>query len=93
MSLSKKDIIAAVAEHTALSKVNVESVLDSFVELIQESLTEKIELAYPGLGKFSVTERAARTGRNPATGEPVEIPANTVPKFTPSKALKDSVAN
>lgn len=74
VSISQKDAIEAVG---------------SLFELIAQNLEEGHEINIAGFGKFKVTERAARTGRNPATGETIDIPAKKAFKFTPAKALKD----
>lgn len=92
MAMSKKDLVAAVSEQSGYSKKDVEAFLDAQEAVIQGWLGDHAELTLPGIGKLSVGERAARIGRNPRTGESVNIPAKKTVKFTAAKALKDSVA-
>lgn len=90
--MNKKELISAVAEKTGLPKVAVGDIIKTAGDVIQAALRKGDEAALPGLGKLTVKSRAARMGRNPKTGEEVEIPAKTVPHFSASKALKDAVA-
>ncbi|GAB3021559.1 HU family DNA-binding protein [Bowmanella dokdonensis] len=69
------------------------SAIDSLVTAIGHALARGEEVSIPGLGKFTAKQRAARTGRNPKTGESILIPASVVPSFKPAKALKDSINN
>ena len=92
MSLSKKQLVAEVAEKVGFSNKDTEAVIDALVSTVQEQLQAGEEVTLVGLGKFSVTERAARAGRNPQTGETVQIAAKKAPKFSISKTLKDLVA-
>lgn len=89
--MNKNEIIAAVAEMNDYPKTNVKNVLDATLETITDSLEagEKVDMF--GFGSFSVVERAARKGRNPATGDAIDIPASKVVKFKPAKGLKDAV--
>ncbi|WP_416149704.1 HU family DNA-binding protein [Salipaludibacillus sp. HK11] len=89
--MNKTELINAVAEKTELSKKDATSAVDSVFEVITGSLQngEKVQLI--GFGNFEVRERAARKGRNPQTGEEIEIAASNVPAFKPGKALKDAV--
>ncbi len=94
--MKKSELINTVAstltaQGTVVSKVQVEAVLDGFSKVVTQALIGNDEATLPGLGKFSANKRAARTGRNPKTGEPIEIAAATVAKFTPAKALKDAL--
>lgn len=86
------DAIAADPTNTGVSKTAIKWVLESAAAVTQRALKSGDEVTLPGLGKFTVTERAARTGRNPQTGAEIEIAARSVPKFSASKALKDAVA-
>lgn len=97
--MNKKELIDALHETTNLptdqppvTKSAIERVLDALGGVVQVELAEGNEVSLPGLGKLAVTTRAARTGRNPQTGAPVEIPARRVPTFSAAKALKDAVA-
>ncbi|MBU9711834.1 HU family DNA-binding protein [Evansella tamaricis] len=89
--MNKTELINAVAEKTDLSKKDATSAVDAVFDVITGSLQngEKVQLI--GFGNFEVRERAARKGRNPQTGEEIEIPASNVPAFKPGKALKDAV--
>lgn len=71
------------------SKKEVGQILDAIAATIQDGLDDHGEVTIPGLGKFVAKERPARTGRNPKTGDPVEIPASVAVTFKPAKALKD----
>ncbi len=89
--MNKTEFIAAIAEKAELSKKDAEKALKAFTDVVEEELKkcEKIQLV--GFGTFEVSERAAREGRNPQTGETMKIEACKVPKFKPGKALKDAV--
>ena len=92
--MNKAELIAAIAADINLQKVVVESVLESAGRVIAEHFAAAdagvdAEAVLPGLGKLKATTRAARTGRNPQTGEPVEIPERMVVKFSAGKALED----
>jgi len=90
--MNKQDLIGILASMAQLSKADVTAVLDAQTRLVHTELGHGNEITLPGIGKLSVTTRAARTGRNPATGEEMEIPAKRVPAFKALKALKDAVA-
>lgn len=89
--MTKKELIAKMAERAETTKTNTEKVLDAFQDTVIEALRNGDEVQLVGFGKFSVTERAAREGRNPQTGEPVHIAASKSPKFKPGTAFKDAV--
>ncbi len=89
--MNKNDLITKAADLTDLSKVNMSRAVDSIFDTIEQALTAGDEVRLVGFGTFSVAKRAASTGRNPRTGEPLQIPASIRPKFKPSKGLKDSV--
>ena len=84
--MNKTELVAAMAEQTNLSKKDAEAALKAFIDVVSEEL-KKGELV--GFGTFEVSERAAREGRNPQTGETMEIKASKTPKFKAGKALKD----
>ncbi|ALC81425.1 MULTISPECIES: non-specific DNA-binding protein Hbs [Bacillus] len=90
--MNKTELINAVAEASELSKKDATKAVDSVFDTILDALKsgEKIQLI--GFGNFEVRERSARKGRNPQTGEEIEIPASKVPAFKPGKALKDAVS-
>ena len=90
--MNKTELIAAVAEKTGLSKKDSDAAVNAVLNTITETLKadEKIQLV--GFGSFETKKRAARTGRNPSTGEPMDIPAARLPAFKAGKALKDAVA-
>jgi len=89
--MNKTEFAAAVAEKTELSKKDAEAAVKAFIDVVAEELKagEKVQLV--GFGTFEVSERSARQGRNPQTGETIEIAASRTPKFKAGKALKDLV--
>ena len=89
--MNKAELVNAISEKAALSKKDAEKVLDAFTETVTESLTAGEKVQIVGFGSFEVVNRAARTARNPRTGEAVEIAASKAPAFKAGKALKDSV--
>ena len=89
--MNKTELIAAVAEAAGVSKKDTEQVLNTFFDAVQTALKEDRKVQIPGFGSFEVRERAARTGRNPHTGETIEIAAAKVPAFKPGKGLKDAI--
>jgi len=91
--MNKSELIDAVASKTDLSKADAGRALDAIVESITETLSKGDKVTLIGFGTFGVSERSARTGRNPQTGDPIDIPAAKVPKFTAGKKLKDVVNN
>ena len=91
--MTKKELIAAVAEETELSKKNVELTFSAIFETIKDALAREDKIAIKGFGTFSVKQRAARTGRHPAIGETLKIPARTVPFFSAGSDLKSVVAS
>lgn len=89
--MNKTELIAAVAEAAEVSKKDSEKVLKAFVDVVTEELKKGEKVQLVGFGTFEVTERAAREGRNPQTGETMTIAASKSPKFKAGKALKDLV--
>ena len=89
--MKKTDITTFMAEHSGLTKADSEKALEALTQSIIGALERSEEVNLPGIGKFTVVTRAARTGRNPKTGEVVEIPAKKVPHCKASKTLKDAV--
>ncbi|AEH53620.1 MULTISPECIES: HU family DNA-binding protein [Heyndrickxia] len=89
--MNKTDLINAVAEATELSKKDTTKAVDAIFDTIQNALANGDKVQLIGFGNFEVRERAARKGRNPQTGEEIDIAASKVPAFKPGKALKDAV--
>jgi DNA-binding protein HU-beta len=90
--MNKTELINAVAEASELSKKDATKAVDSVFDTILDALKNGDKIQLIGFGNFEVRERSARKGRNPQTGEEIEIPASKVPAFKPGKALKDAVA-
>ena len=88
---NKTEIIDLISAETEISKSNVQRVLNSFFEAITVTLQSGKAVTFPGFGTYSVKSRAARVGRNPKTGEPINIEASNVPSFKAGKGLKDAV--
>lgn len=89
--MSKTELIAAMAEKSGLSKKDAGAALDAMLDSVKESLAKGEAVQIIGFGTFDVSERAARTGRNPQTGEEMEIAASKSVKFKSGKALKDAL--
>ena len=89
--MNKSELIQAVADASAVSKSTAGKAVDAVIDNIKKSLADNDPVTLIGFGTFSVRERAARTGRNPRTGESLEIKAAKVPIFKAGKALKDAV--
>ena len=88
--MNKSELIDAIAESADLSKAAAGRALDATVEAITGALKSDDSVSLVGFGTFSVKDRAARTGRNPQTGAPIEISAAKIPSFKAGKALKDA---
>ncbi|MCC5882828.1 MAG: HU family DNA-binding protein [Halomonas sp.] len=89
--MNKSELIEAIAASADIPKAAASRALDAMVDTVTESLKKGDTVSLVGFGTFSVKERAARTGRNPQTGQPIQISAAKVPTFKAGKALKDSV--
>ena len=89
--MNKTELVAAMAEKAELSKKDAESALKAFVDVVTDELKKGEKVQLVGFGTFEVSERAAREGRNPQTGETMKIAACKAPKFKAGKALKDEV--
>ena len=89
--MNKNDLIAAVAASAGLSKTDATQAVEGVFNTISGTLSSGGEVRLVGFGTFSVRDRAARTGRNPQTGEEIQIAAAKVPAFKAGKALKDAV--
>jgi DNA-binding protein HU-beta len=91
--MNKTELVNAVAESAELNKKDAENAVKAVLQNIEETLAKGEKVQLIGFGNFEVRERSARKGRNPQTGEEMEIPATKQPAFKPGKALKDSVNN
>ena len=89
--MTKSEFVDQVADRASLSKRDAAEAVDAVLETIENTLSRGGEISFSGFGKFSVSHRSAREGRNPATGERIQIKASKVPKFTAGAALKKSV--
>ncbi|HET7308267.1 MAG TPA: HU family DNA-binding protein [Gammaproteobacteria bacterium] len=89
--MNKSELIDAVADSAGLSKADATRAVDGVVDAISKSLKRGDQVSLVGFGTFSVKHRAARTGRNPQTGQTINIAASNVPGFKAGKALKDAV--
>lgn len=89
--MNKSQLVDAVASKSGLTKADTERAFKAFVETISEEMGKGEQVTLIGFGTFLVRERKARTGRNPRTGETIEIAASKIPAFKAGKALKDAV--
>lgn len=89
--LSKSDVVDAIAKATGLSKKDTDAVVSEFTTVIEDALKQGKEVLIHKLGAFKVTQRQARVGRNPKTGEEIKIAATKVAKFVPAKSLKEQI--
>jgi DNA-binding protein HU-beta len=89
--MNKTELVAAIAAKSELSKKDAEKALKAFSDVVSEELAQGGKVQLVGFGTFEVSERAAREGRNPHTGEAMTIAASKTPKFKAGKALKDLV--
>lgn len=91
-NMNKAELIAAVAEQAGITKTQASKAIDAITDNIAAALHKGESVTLVGFGTFDAKKRAARTGRNPKTGEAVEIPERRTPSFKPGKGLKDAVA-
>jgi DNA-binding protein HU-beta len=89
--MTKEELVAKAADDAGVTKTQAAKVLKSILTSIEKSLKKGNKVSLVGFGTFSVAKRAAREGRNPATGKAIKIPAANIPKFKPGKKLKDAV--
>jgi DNA-binding protein HU-beta len=89
--VTKSEFVDQVADRAGLSKKDATAAVDAFLETIEGALRRGSEVSFSGFGKFSVSHRSAREGRNPATGQRIHIEASRVPKFSAGAALKKAV--
>ncbi|RAS91775.1 DNA-binding protein [Priestia endophytica] len=89
--MNKTELVNAVAEQSELTKQDAAKAIDALFKTISNTLSKEEKIQLIGFGTFEVRERAARTGRNPQTGEEMQIAASKVPAFKPGKELKEAV--
>jgi DNA-binding protein HU-beta len=89
--VTKSEFVDQVADRAGLSKKDASDAVDAVLDTIEDALRRRSEVVFSGFGKFSVSDRSAREGRNPATGARIHIAATTVPKFTAGASLKKAV--
>ena len=89
--MNKAELSEAVAEKTGLTLQNAERAVDAVLDSLTEALASGSKVQIPGFGSFEVRERSAREGKNPSTGETIQIPAAKIAVFKPGKNLKDTV--
>jgi DNA-binding protein HU-beta len=89
--MTKSEFVDQVASRSGLSRKDATSAVDAALETIQDALERGSDVSFPGFGKFHVAQREAREGRNPATGEKMQIAASRAPKFTAGSGLKQAL--
>jgi len=90
-AITKADLLDRVAGNSGVTKTDAERVLDSFFDAVVSAAKSGEEVAWPGFGKFGASHRSARTGRNPQTGEAIQIAASTQLRFSASSTLKTAL--
>lgn len=91
MAITKEQLISDIAEAIDTPKSTVRAALEQLSEIVSDALENSDEITLPGIGKLKVSERPARIGRNPQTGQTLQIAAKKVVKFVPAKALSDAI--
>jgi DNA-binding protein HU-beta len=91
VAMTKDQLISDIAEAIDTPKSTVRAALEQLSEIVSDALENGDEITLPGIGKLKITERPARTGRNPKTGEALQIAAKKIVKYVPAKALSDAV--
>lgn len=89
--MNRNQLVSNIADKSGLTKKDVESVVNEFIEEITTALENGEKVQFVGFGTFETRERASRSGRNPQTGESIQIPATVVPAFRPGNKLKETV--
>ena len=89
--MNKSELIDAIASGSGLTKTAAQTALDSFIDVVKDALRSGDQVVLPGFGSFSTGNRSARTGRNPQTGQVIQIKASRVAKFKAGKSLKEAV--
>ena len=90
--LTKSDVVSSIVEATGLNKTEANAAVDAFAATVCEALSNGDSVGLIGFGTFETKHRPARTGRNPQTGAPIDIPEKTVPAFKAGKKLRDAAA-
>lgn len=90
--MNKLEFVEALAKETGFTKKDAEIAVNAYHKIIEKALKKKDKVAFVGFGTYETSKRAARTGRNPQTGEEIKIKASVVPKFKPGKSLKDAIS-
>ena len=91
--MNKNELVAKIAEHSGLKKIEAEKALNAFITSVEEALKQDDDVRLVGFGIFSTTKRKAGMGKNPRTGEAIQIEASILPKFKAGKGLKDALNN
>ena len=89
--MNKQELISQVADRAGLNRSDASRAIETMLEIVTATLKRGDEVRLVGFGNFSITRRKSSTGRNPRTGEPMQIKASVQPKFRPGKVLKDAV--
>ena len=89
--MTKQEFVDQVSDRAELSKKDAAGAVDAFLDTVEDALKRGSDVSFSGFGKFSVSARSAREGRNPATGETIQIAASNVPRFTAGAGLKKAV--
>jgi DNA-binding protein HU-beta len=89
--VTKSEFVDQVADRAGLSRRDAQEAVDAFLDTVEDALRRGSDVSFSGFGKFSISHRSARDGRNPATGEKLRIAASKVPKFTAGAGLKKAV--
>lgn len=89
--MNKADLVRAIAEEVGTTNRSAEAMVNAFTDVVVRAVSEGDKVSLVGFGSFASAVRQARTGRNPATGKTINIPAKKVPKFAPGKEFRDSV--
>ena len=90
--MNKAELVSAISEVTQQTKADTERTLDAFIEVVSKNIKKRDGVKLVGFGTFAISNRKARNGRNPQTGETIHIPAHRVPVFRPGKELKNRVS-
>lgn len=89
--MNKTELVEAISQVTNQTKADTERTIDAFVKVVSSNISEGNSVKLVGFGTFTTSDRKARVGRNPQTGEEIQIPARRVPVFKPGKELKETV--
>lgn len=90
--MNKNELVDAISKKSGLSKADANKAVDALVETVGETLAAGGDITLVGFGRFHISSRAPRQGRNPQTGEVIEIKGGNIPRFTPGKSLKEKVS-